>query len=902
MDILRTKLYMPPLRPNMVVRPRLLQQLEDGVQHGRFLTLVSAPAGYGKTTLIAAWRQQNQHAESGGKPESGSWLSLDDEDNDPLRFFAYLLAALRESGLNLETTSKYLSGLSQPPAIPNFMTTLLIDIEQAANGRSLVLVLDDYHKIQTATIHDALQFLLDHVPPNLHLVLITREDPPLTLARWRVGNRMTEIRASDLRFTPAEAVDFFNQTMGLSLASADIAALEQRTEGWAAGLQLAAIAAQGRADAADFIATFSGSHQYVIDYLVEEVLRLQDESVRTFLRETAVLNRFTASLCDAVTGRSDSQAVLAELERNHLFLVPLDNQRYWYRYHNLLADSLRVGLDKERQAASHRRAAAWFADQRLFPEAIDHAAAAGDTAEVARLIRLAAEPAFQKGQIRQIAAWLKRLPQDLIVQDPEFGIFWVLALILTGRSQEAPAAVALLEKHQADWDNPCQKGRLLAIKAWVADITSSSQRAELPYQAVEAINEDDTLFRAFVTVPLGHVHLQQGRLQDAIKIFEEGLELIRWQGDTFVRLSLAANLIHTLNHAGRRLQAWSLCQLIIADFVDANGKPLPPVGLPYLLSAWLHYDADRLERARQDLATGRDLMQQAFKETMLTPLEIELPVLLHMAAGDLQQAQMGVQAGIDRAATQKYQFGVDSGKRIAAELNLRQGEVTAVRRWVDALSLPAAPSTDSARPKLYPHHDAVYLVYIRLLLAEERQEEAASWLKPLEKSARDGERGRSLITILLLQAVVNEDAFPYLQEAVERAAAGQYLRLIVDECAWPGHGERLRRLLRREAVRMPNTSFVNTMLGALPDEKTGVPETAVTQSAKVPQLLESLTEQEQVIVQLLATGKSNREIADELVITLGTAKWHVHNIYQKLDVGSRAEAVARIHEWQLLDR
>jgi LuxR family maltose regulon positive regulatory protein len=890
--ILQTRLHMPAARPLLVARAHLNQKLDQGLS--KKLTLVSAPAGYGKTTLVAEW---------GGRvlvsPATLGWLSLDEDDNDPLHFFAYVLAALQKAGLNLATTAQYLQGLTHLASPQTFVTRLLNEIGQA-DGRNLLLVLDDYHKIQTTLIHDALQFWLDHAPPHLHLLLITREDPPLTLSRWRARSQMTEIRAADLRFSQAEAASFLNQTMGLSLTTADVAALEQRTEGWIAGLQLAALALQspqsptGHANAADFIAAFGGSHHYIIDYLVEEVLRQQEGPVRHFLQATAVLQRFTPGLCNAVTGRQDSQDILAYLERSNLFLVPLDDRRLWYRYHQLFADSLRTRLETAVQNESHRRAADWLADQKLYAEAIDHASAAGDEETLTRLIRLASEPAFRQGEIRQIAAWLKRLPQDVIIRDSELAVFWLLSLILTGRSQEAPTAIALLEPHLAHWQNPRQQARLQAIKAWVADITGSNERIALAQEAAAALTADDQLFRAFIALPLGHACLYQGQPQVAIDVFRQGLALLPQKGTTFVRISLLSNLIHTLNHAGRRREAWAACQQAITEFVDGDGEPLPPAGLPYLLSAWLHYDANRLDRARQDVMRGLTLLREAFQETMLTPLEVELVAWLHEVVGEMELAQATVAAGLARATTQQYQHGMVSLERLAAELRLRNGEWTAVRRWVEAQPIYAGRQPDGRWQIVEPLNDASYLIYTRLLLHDGRIEEAGNLLSLLAASARDGGRVRNLIVVLLLQAVASAEPLPFMQEAVQRAAAEQYVRLILDECAFPAHGPFLASLLRQTAVRQTAPDFTAVLLAALPEEPT-----TTHPLTHAPELLEPLTEQEMVVLRLLAAGLSNQQIANELVITVGTAKWHVHNLYQKLGVGSRAAAVARIHEWQL---
>lgn len=905
MELLATKFYMPPLRPNLVLRPHLLQQLDDGLRHGRSLTLVAAPAGYGKTTLVAAWLKHIAEQQSSDRRPWRAWLSLDEDDNDLTRFLTYLVAALRESGVHLGDEDRRLWEMSPLPPVEALVTSLLNEIRGYVNGRSLLLVLDDYHKIQTPRIHNALQFLVNYAPPGLHLVLVTREDPPLTLSRWRVGNQLTEIRAADLRFRLAETADFLNETMGLALTPEDIAALERRTEGWVAGLQLAAIALQSPHPgddhaAAEFIAAFSGSHHYVIDYLVEEVLRQQDADVRAFLRATAVLNRLNASLCDAVMGRDDSQEILAYLERRNLFLVPLDSHRHWFRYHHLLADSLRAGIDAAARTRSHRRAAAWFAEQRLYAEAIDHAAAAEDTDEVARLVRLAADPAFRRGEIVQIAAWLERLPIEQVIGDPEFGIYRVLSLILTGRSHEAPAAIAALEEHSAGWQDERQRARLLVLKAWMADITASDERVARVQDAADALGDDDPLFSAFVAVPLGHAHMAQGRLPEAVEAFRAGLAQTQRQGTAFVRLSLLGNLVHALNFNGRRRQAWAVCEDAIAGYVDAQGEPLPPAGIPYLLRAWLRYEANQLEAARADAARGEELLRAAFDDTLLTPLQVELPAWLHEDAGDTTLALEAARAGRARAERQKYHAAARAVARLEAELQLRHGQLAAVRAWVDGTPIFQDRSGDGRWHHVDPSRDLAYLTYARFLLADARTDEARTLLPLLLASIREGGRGRSRISACLLQAVVADEPLPYLLEALQLAAAEQYRRLFVDECAFPAHGPHLAQLLTDSAVRAAAPAFVDAVLTAVPTENVTLPPAAGTAEAAAS-LAEPLTEQELVVLGLLVSGLTNREIAEQLVITVGTAKWHVHNIYQKLNVGSRAEAIVRAHELSLVE-
>lgn len=906
-SLLLSKLYRPALRPGLVARPRLLAQLQDGWRQRRAVSLVVAPAGYGKSTLVTAWTSALLQAEACVV----AWLTLDKNDNDPTRFFTYLVAALDRALPGTGEVVEDLLALLPPPAPETLMAALLdaLRTHLAADHDSparLLLVLDDYHHLRAPALHEAVRLFAENRLPALHLALVTREDPPLPLSRWRVSDNVTEIRAQALRFTEAEAARFLQNRSGQPLEQPWVAALTQRTEGWAAGLQLAALALRGTlprgaADTAAFVANFSGSHRYVIDYLVDEVLTQLEQPARAFLTGTVVLDRLCAPLCAAVLAGDDeeeasarpraeaeAQSMLEQLEAANLFLVPLDDRREWYRYHQLFADSLRAELDPAQRAAGHRRAAAWFARERLYPEAIDHAAAAGDTGALVRLVRRAVGPAFRRGRIVQIGTWLEDLPAARVYGDPELGIYRLLSLILTGRAAEAPAVLTTLEAHSEDWEDQRQQARLLAIKAWLADIQDSEERLPLAHAAAAALGTEDPLLSAFVAVPLGHAYLFEGQLDKAIAIYREGLALARQQGATFARQSLLGNLIYTLNVQGRRREAFATCTRVTAEFVDARGRPLPSAAIPHLLRAWLHYDANQLDEAREGAEESQALLHVAFRETLLTPLEIELPVLLYEAAGETEQALAAVRAGQERATRQQYRQAIQAVRRIKADLLLRHDDLAPVRRWAASETILNQDSARDVAQIFGATYDAIYLTYARLLLAEDRAEEAVALLDPLAASAEAGQRGRNLISIRLLQAVAAAAPLPPLLAAVQQAATESYLRLIIDECAFPAHGPRLVALLQQQAVHDAAPAFVDAVLAALP----------VATATALP---EPLTAQEEVVLRLLVAGMSNREIAEELVITVGTAKWHVHNVYQKLNVSSRAEAVARAYEAKLLD-
>jgi LuxR family maltose regulon positive regulatory protein len=445
MPILATKLYIPPPRPNVVLRPCLIERLNEGLPVGRKLTLISAPAGFGKTTLISEWINQKDEPEEIVHPSSFilhpskvAWLSLDDGDNDPTRFLTYFVAALQTIVPNLGAGMLTALQSPQPPPTETILTSLLNEIAGISNN--FIFVLDDYHVIEAKAINQTLTFLLEHLPSQMHLVIATREDPSLPLARYRVRGQLTELRATDLRFSSSEAAEFLNQVMGLNLSAEDIAALETRTEGWIAGLQLAAISMRGHEDTTNLIKSFTGSHRLVLDYLIEEVLEQQSESIQAFLLQTSILNRLTGSLCGAITGQDNGQATLEMLERANLFVVPLDNERRWYRYHHLFADLLRQRLISQNNGVInelHAKAAIWYETNDDLPEAVHHAFAGDDKNLAIRLIEKGALAALENSNFRFILDSVERLPESVLQDAPWLFIYHAWALLLTGHVEDA---------------------------------------------------------------------------------------------------------------------------------------------------------------------------------------------------------------------------------------------------------------------------------------------------------------------------------------------------------------------------------------------------------------------------------------------------------------------------------
>jgi LuxR family maltose regulon positive regulatory protein len=630
-SLLQTKLFIPQIRPNL----GLIERLNQGLQLGHRLVLISAPAGFGKTTLVGEWVQ----AMGGATPPVAiAWLSLDETDNDPTRFLSYFFAALRtiEAGFGKGALGALYASQPQPPPAEPILTALINEI--AAIPDRIILVLDDYHLIEAQPIHDALTFLLRHLPPQMHLVIATREDPHLPLSRLRARGQLTELRARDLRFTSSEAAEFLNQVMGLDLSAEDIAALETRTEGWIAGLQLAAISMQGRDDATSFIESFTGSHRLVLDYLIEEVLNHQPQNVQTFLLQTAILNRLTGSLCDAVrfgkakspTGQENGQAILEMLERANLFIVPLDEERRWYRYHHLFADILRQRLRQthlEQIPTLHSRASEWYERNGLPSDAIRHALATEDFERAAGLAELAWPAMSESFQSIQWLGWLKALPDELVRARPVLSVRYAWAFLNAGKLEAAEA-------------------RLLDAERWLEPTVDMNERPKAP--SAEMVVVDEEQFRSLpVSIATARAYHAQaiGDVSGTVKYTQRVLDLLpegdhQWRGAASSLLGLAQYASGDLEAAHRTfsdgLAGMDPLDAITGTFVLADikmalgqlhvasstykhalqlamehGEPMP-LGTEDLYTgiSKLHRERGDLEAAAQDLLTGKKLGEQ----------------------------------------------------------------------------------------------------------------------------------------------------------------------------------------------------------------------------------------------------------------------------------------------------
>ena len=947
-SLLTTKLLAPPLRRELVPRPRLIERLCAGLQAGSKLILVSAPAGYGKTTLIADWglriadwgllasRAAGLQNAGWGHPQSAirnpkfTWLSLDEGDNDSARFTAYLLAALQRVDPNIGQAAQAMLQMPQPSPPDAFLTSLLNDI--AATPAPFVLVLDDYHLIQAPPIHGQLAFLLEHQPPQMRLVIITREDPPLPLARLRARGQIIDIRQGDLRFTEAETAEFLRQAMQLDLPSADVVTLQACTEGWIAGLQLAALSMQESDDARQFVADFAGSHRYVLDYLIEEVFRRQPPDVQEFLLKTAILDRMCGGLCDAVTspltpaapsplpceGRGEgvggrgvrSQAILDYLDRANLFVVRLDEARGWYRYHHLFRDLLRIerreGIDTR---ALHRRAAAWFEQNGFLDEALDHLLAAEDWDGAERVMEAAAAGAINNGQFATLNRWLDALPEARLRANAELAALKGWAMLPLGRFAEAETWTDLAASLLTPDVSPFRQALVACLQIYVAQIKSDiPQVIALARRALALLEAGDPHgLRGAALSNLAAAQVSVGDIPAATRTLRELARMGQEQSHAISAVSALANLAWLEHLQGRAREALALGQRALELCVDARGRPLPLAGHAHLALGLITYDLNDLAASRKHLKRGLELARQIGPTSGMIQAAFTMARIQHLE-GETEAALATALGARQAAAALRLPQGDALAGAYEADFQLAAGNVAAAVRWAENASLPPVQAP------IYPR-EAELFARARVLLAQDRPAEAGALLGDIEGHARRGGLARLLLAARILQARVQQvlgqrsQALACLAEALHLAAPEGYRRVFLDE------GEPVRLLIaecRVQIARQPHQvhllAFVDNLLAAFPAAasetrgKSAIPLRG-TQAVRNPQsaiLPEPLSERELEVLRLVAEGLSNSEIAGKLFVSVGTVKTHVHNILGKLGAEGRPRAIARARELELI--
>ncbi|HLZ21178.1 MAG TPA: LuxR C-terminal-related transcriptional regulator [Ktedonobacterales bacterium] len=890
--LLETKFYVPRWRRGLVPRPRLSDRLNRGAESK--LTLVSAPAGFGKTTLLADWL-----AAVAVDGRTVTWLSLDQSDNHPASFWTYLIAALQTAESHIGASAISLLQSPQPPSIEAILTLLLNEL--SAMSMDVMLVLDDYHVIDARDIHDGMVFLLDHLPPRLHLVIASRTDPPLPLARLRARGELVEIRAEDLRFAPDEVASYFRESMGLDLTARDVAVLEGRTEGWIAALQLAALSMQGRSDVTGFIASFAGDDRYIVDYLVEEVLQRQPETVRTFLRDTSILERLSGSLCDAVTGHDGGKAMLEALERANLFVVPLDDRRRWYRYHHLFADVLRARLLDEYPddvPELHRRASAWYERNGEASEAIRHALAAGDFPKAADLIELAAPALRRNRQEAALLGWLAAMPEELLRCRPVLSNVFAGELLAAGKLEDADArlrdAERWVEPRGADRPEGLSAGMVVVDEArfrrlpgavavhraghalLLGNLALTEQHAR---RALDLAPDDDHLGRGSAAALLGLAGWASGHLESAHQSYAAGAASLRRAGHHADALGCTVALADIRIAQGRLREAMRTHEQALQLAAEQGPPVLRGTADMHVGMSRIHCERNDLHAAMQHLLTSQQLGEHTGLPQNPYRWRVAMARLVE-ARGDLDGAHDLLQDA-ERLYVGDFFPNVRPVSAVKARVWVAQGKLDEALAWALGRGLSVADDLSYLR-------EFEHITLARVLLARQATSDALGLLERLLHAADDGARTGSVIEILALQALTHQvrgeipAALEPLERALTLAEPEGYARIFVDE------GPAMAALLQVAAKRRTAPEYVRQLLAAFGKPQTTTP---VTKG-----LMEPLSGRELDVLRLLRTDLDGPDIARQLVVSLSTLRTHTRSIYNKLGVNNRRAAVRRAEE------
>jgi LuxR family maltose regulon positive regulatory protein len=914
--ILTTKLFIPPPRGNVVLRPHLIGRLNEGLR--RKLTLLSAPAGFGKTTLLSEW--------IAGCQRPAAWLSLDEGDNDAVRFWSHFIAALQTlalphkgewqsgaEGIAKNIGAGTLSALQslqspQSPSIEVALTSLLNEI--ASIPDDFILILEDYHAVDSRQIDHALTFLIERLPPHMHLVIATREDPDLPLARLRARDELTELRVKDLRFTESEAAEFLNQTMGLRLSPEDVMALEIRTEGWIAGLQLAALSMQGLEDTAGFIHSFTGSHHFVLDYLIEEVLQKQPERIQNFLLQTSILERMCGPLCDAVLlGSSNTgEETLVYLERANLFIIPLDNERRWYRYHHLFAELLRNRLIRaypDQIAELHRRASDWYARNASPYEAITHALAIQDWSRAAEIIEQFSDEWPMRAGVATTLGWLESFPAQIRLDRPVLGLAYAWNLFMDNQFDRAEEFLGQLT--QLVTSEPHHLGEVFAIRVMIA-----AHRHDMPavialaHDALSLVPREAASPRSRILLGLGYAHSEiSGNLGAAKRAFREAYELGQAVsppspvGNAPLPLTAIAYLAEIEWLEGNLREAFRMYEQACELAARWGSQSSIAINVVELGRAYLQYEWDDLEGAAHALQESIRI-GEAWRNARLLVPSLGLSATVAQTLGQIEEARAAIHRAGQLAHEALNSPLIQTSLAVhQLALSMAEKDWQVVARWQEYYDAESPSLPGRVRGAL-----AIALAQAWIVVHHHRYEDAAlrrarSLLEPaLAQSQRDGLQLYVTRLLILESLVLHEQgeadaALGSLKHALELAAPENYLRSFLD---LGGPAEALlRRGLESQSLSETAAGYVRQLLSRF---RPATPVKPSLARAELP--IEPLTQREMEVLQLIADGLSNREIGERLFLALSTVKGHTRIIFDKLQVQRRTEAVARGRELGLL--
>ena len=889
--ILNTKLYIPPKRSTLVARPGVLKKLEQGLNHP--VTLVSAPAGFGKTTLLSEW-----HTSEKGLSKPLAWLSLDSEDNDIERFLLYVAVTLDTLKRGVSDSVLPLLQMNQLPATTTILTSLINELTETLQT-PYILVLDDYHVITSPAVHEALIFLVENIPPQMRLVILSREDPPLPLARLRARQQLTEIRVADLRFSPEETAAFLNQVMELNLSRSDVETLETRTEGWIAGLQMTAISISGRDDRSSFIRTFASSNRFIFDYLLDEVLEGLPPEVQDFLLKTSILDRMCASLCDAVTGKTDGQNILLQLEKMNLFIVPLDDQRHWYRYHHLFADLLRQQIktaNRDNVHELHQKACKWYQDNELVGNAIHHALAIGNYEFVANLSEALVFESIERNELYIIANWLENLPDNIMQTKPWLNIALAWILFRTRQFEQVEHRLqnikSILPESQEQVSHI--QSHIAAIKAYLAGTRGDIEKVTfMARKSLSLLPEKEQRLRGSIFSLLGSSLQRMGNFEDARQAYFDAIAASKAAGDWQNTIESYGNLAGFYVERGQLHEAFSACQEAL-KYVESSFKM---GGRNPVATAYIHFRLSTILRHWNELEESLWHAKRALEITQkwgsgFRLVYINLAIALQAVSQD-QEAMRAIQKA-ETMATEESEFWLADVRSVRALLWLDQGNMSAAFRWAQESGISAEDEIPFSQQRLY-------LTLAQVLLAQGQNGDRTALDKALHLLSRlqvlfsNSNAQAYLLQVLIFKALAfqahgkTKEAQEAIRQALSTGEPGDYIRVFVRDAG------KMKELLEQAASK-ENSLYLQRILSAFGNN----PQPEVSKAIISNALAEPLTQREVEVLSKLDTEMSISEISNELILSVDTVRTHIKRIYRKLDVHSRYEAVTRAKDLKLL--
>jgi len=888
--LLKSKLYVPPVRSSQIARPRLLDLMNRGLDHA--LMLVSAPAGYGKTTLVSSWLSETGL--------SSAWLSLDEGDNDPIRFLQYLLTALLPINPAIADNMLEMPQGIQPDQFENLINLLVNDL--ASSPKPFVLVLDDFHAIQSEAVLRIVSYLLEHLPHQMHLAILTRTDPPLPLSRLRVRDQLLDIRADQLRFTQAEIAAFLNVTGGINLSDHDLSAMEARTEGWIAGLQLAALSMQSSRDIHSFVSAFAGSHHYVMDYLAEEVLKGQPKNVSAFLLQTSILDRLCGPLCEALLGTDsaepvDGQAMLEALEGMNLFVIPLDDERRWYRYHHLFADVLRKRLEDQFSnllPELHRRASQWYEQNGLISESIELAISAGDQDRAAQLIEKNGCFLLISGEVSTFLNWTDSIEYDAKTR-PWLAIQRGWALALTGGQDQVESTLhipeQLLTPLEPSIEVRTMLGTIAAARAYCADSSGNTHlAAEFARKALEQLPDCSSISRSIRSVAmliLGDSSWINGELEQATQAYTKAIGIGREAGNAHMVINANSSLAEIYLEQGQLHWAADTYSRSLQMAVRPDGQLSPLAGRNFAGLGRISFERNQIEDAYEYIRHCIDLCRQ-WGDVNLQAVASAMLARLEQARGYLKEAQEAARNALQLA--EEHALSTYRSIQVKSDLArvwLAQGNLEKVTQHVQNEGWTVNDDIPYQR-------EPEYVIFLRVLLAQRNFDAAMALSERLLQKAQAAGRVGLVTEVLILKALAfqakkdTERALAALERALSLAQPEGFVRMFLDE------GEPMTRLLCQAQSRQVGINYASELLSAI-----GRTSGMIQPSMQL--LIEPLTTRELEVLKFIETGASNQEIAEKLVISNATVKRHITNIYAKLGVKSRTQSVAIGRELKLFD-